>query len=148
MFCLCIFLDRLDFSGQPNLSQWIKTISQQMKALYLLRDEDHSSKSEELCISICENVTLLMKKTQYYGSTTVELRDDRKVARIDWNFSFWWCASATFYNVQTTYRWIISVFFLFFFFVQVILVVQKKWINCNYLKVLDQITNRSMYFIS
>lgn len=89
MFCLYIFLDRLDFSGQPNLSQWIKTISQQMKALYLLRDEDHSSKSEELCISICENVTLLMKKTQYYGSTTVELRDDRKVARIDWNFSFW-----------------------------------------------------------
>jgi len=48
-------LDRLDFSGQPNLTQWIKTISQQIKALYLLRDEDCASKSEEMSMFVCEN---------------------------------------------------------------------------------------------
>uniref|UniRef100_A0A8B9C8Q5 E3 ubiquitin-protein ligase n=1 Tax=Anser brachyrhynchus TaxID=132585 RepID=A0A8B9C8Q5_9AVES len=67
-----VLFNRLDFSGQPNLSQWIKTISLQMKARYLLRDEDHSSKSEELCISICENVTILMKKTQNPYSESIK----------------------------------------------------------------------------
>ncbi|OXB61981.1 hypothetical protein ASZ78_002626 [Callipepla squamata] len=40
-----VLFNRLDFSGQPNLAQWIKTISQQIKALNLLRDEDHSNNS-------------------------------------------------------------------------------------------------------
>lgn len=70
-------MDRLDFSGQPNLTQWIKTISQQIKALYLLRDEDRSSKSEKLCIFVCESVMLCMWEHNIigYGSTTVELRE-------------------------------------------------------------------------
>uniref|UniRef100_A0A8C0B863 E3 ubiquitin-protein ligase n=1 Tax=Buteo japonicus TaxID=224669 RepID=A0A8C0B863_9AVES len=67
-----VLFNRLDFSGQPNLTQWIKTISQQIKALYLLRDEDCASKPEEMCIFVCENVIIFMEKTEYFGSTTVE----------------------------------------------------------------------------
>ncbi|XP_056213121.1 E3 ubiquitin-protein ligase UBR2 isoform X1 [Falco biarmicus] len=43
-----VLFNRLDFSGQPNLTQWIKTISQQIKALYLLRDEDCANNSGNL----------------------------------------------------------------------------------------------------
>uniref|UniRef100_A0A8B9N554 E3 ubiquitin-protein ligase n=1 Tax=Accipiter nisus TaxID=211598 RepID=A0A8B9N554_9AVES len=42
------------------------------KSLYLLRDEDCASKSEEMCIFVCENVIIFMEKTEYFGSTTVE----------------------------------------------------------------------------
>uniref|UniRef100_A0A8C0H1L1 E3 ubiquitin-protein ligase n=1 Tax=Chelonoidis abingdonii TaxID=106734 RepID=A0A8C0H1L1_CHEAB len=37
--------NRLDFSDQPNLAQWIRTISQQIKALYILRDEETANNS-------------------------------------------------------------------------------------------------------
>ncbi|KAM4903690.1 E3 ubiquitin-protein ligase UBR2 isoform 2-T2 [Sylvia borin] len=46
-----VLFNRLDFSGQPNLTQWIKTVSQQVKALHLLRNEDcasHSGHSEKM----------------------------------------------------------------------------------------------------
>ncbi|KAJ7422966.1 hypothetical protein BTVI_11378 [Pitangus sulphuratus] len=46
-----VLFNRLDFSGQPNLTQWIKTVSQQIKALHLLRNEDsasHSGHSEKM----------------------------------------------------------------------------------------------------
>lgn len=35
-----IFNSRLNFSDQPNLTQWIRTISQQIKALQVLRKEE------------------------------------------------------------------------------------------------------------
>lgn len=97
MLCiLFICLDRLDFSGQPNLTQWIKTISQQIKALYLLRDEDCASKSEEMCIFVCENVIIFMEKTEYFGSTTVELRDGGKSGKNILEFQFLVMCSCTF----------------------------------------------------
>ncbi|TFK03038.1 L-lactate dehydrogenase B chain [Platysternon megacephalum] len=37
--------NRLDFSDQPNLAQWMRTISQQIKALYILRDEETANNS-------------------------------------------------------------------------------------------------------
>lgn len=70
------FFDRLDFSGQPSLTQWIKTVSQQVKALHLLRNEDSASKSEEICVSVCENVIIFMEETKHFGSATVKSRDD------------------------------------------------------------------------
>lgn len=70
------FFDRLDFSGQPNLTQWIKTVSQQVKALHLLRNEDCASKSEEICIFVYGNGILFMEKTKHFGSATMESRDD------------------------------------------------------------------------
>uniref|UniRef100_A0A2K6UKU0 E3 ubiquitin-protein ligase n=1 Tax=Saimiri boliviensis boliviensis TaxID=39432 RepID=A0A2K6UKU0_SAIBB len=47
-----IFNNRLNFSDQPNLTQWIRTISQQIKALQFLRKEEStpnnaSSKNSE-----------------------------------------------------------------------------------------------------
>ncbi|XP_036174018.1 E3 ubiquitin-protein ligase UBR2 isoform X9 [Myotis myotis] len=47
-----IFNNRLNFSDQPNLTQWIRTISQQIKALQILRKEESipniaSSKNSE-----------------------------------------------------------------------------------------------------
>ncbi|XP_060129020.1 E3 ubiquitin-protein ligase UBR2 isoform X2 [Zootoca vivipara] len=36
--------NRLDFSSQQNLAQWIRTISQQIKALCMLRDQESASK--------------------------------------------------------------------------------------------------------
>uniref|UniRef100_A0A8C3SZZ4 E3 ubiquitin-protein ligase n=1 Tax=Chelydra serpentina TaxID=8475 RepID=A0A8C3SZZ4_CHESE len=47
--------NRLDFSDQPNLAQWMRTISQQIKALYILRDEETASKSEDLILSLVPN---------------------------------------------------------------------------------------------
>ncbi|KAM4835181.1 E3 ubiquitin-protein ligase UBR2 isoform 1-T1 [Thomomys bottae] len=38
-----IFNRRLNFSHQPNLTQWIKTVSQQIKALQALRKEESAS---------------------------------------------------------------------------------------------------------
>lgn len=96
VFCLCIFLNRLNFSSQPNLTQWIKTISQQIKALHLLRDEDGASKSEEMCISVCENVMLFMEKTKYCGSTTVELRDGCESGQNSLEFQFMPISPCTF----------------------------------------------------
>lgn len=71
-----MFFDRLDFSGQPTLTQWIKTLSQQVKALHLLRNEDCASKSEEICMFVCENVIMFMEETKHFGSATMESRDD------------------------------------------------------------------------
>uniref|UniRef100_A0A8C3SW66 E3 ubiquitin-protein ligase n=1 Tax=Chelydra serpentina TaxID=8475 RepID=A0A8C3SW66_CHESE len=48
--------NRLDFSDQPNLAQWMRTISQQIKALYILRDEETASKSEDLILCILKYV--------------------------------------------------------------------------------------------
>uniref|UniRef100_A0A8C8SCN8 E3 ubiquitin-protein ligase n=1 Tax=Pelusios castaneus TaxID=367368 RepID=A0A8C8SCN8_9SAUR len=39
--------NRLDFSDQPNLAQWMRTISQQIKALYILREEESASNNSE-----------------------------------------------------------------------------------------------------
>uniref|UniRef100_A0A7N4PAU8 E3 ubiquitin-protein ligase n=1 Tax=Sarcophilus harrisii TaxID=9305 RepID=A0A7N4PAU8_SARHA len=38
--------NRLDFSDQPNLVQWIKTVSQQIKALQILQKEESTLSSE------------------------------------------------------------------------------------------------------
>uniref|UniRef100_A0A8C9PXW8 E3 ubiquitin-protein ligase n=1 Tax=Spermophilus dauricus TaxID=99837 RepID=A0A8C9PXW8_SPEDA len=41
-----IFNSRSNFSDQPNLSQWIRTISQQIKALQVLRKEENTASSK------------------------------------------------------------------------------------------------------
>uniref|UniRef100_A0A8C8BDV7 E3 ubiquitin-protein ligase n=1 Tax=Otus sunia TaxID=257818 RepID=A0A8C8BDV7_9STRI len=58
---------------QPNLTQWIKTISQQLKGLYLLRDEDSASKSEEMCIFVCENIIFMEKTENPYSESIKEM---------------------------------------------------------------------------
>uniref|UniRef100_A0A8C0IT41 E3 ubiquitin-protein ligase n=1 Tax=Chelonoidis abingdonii TaxID=106734 RepID=A0A8C0IT41_CHEAB len=54
--------NRLDFSDQPNLAQWIRTISQQIKALYILRDEETASKSEDLILYILKYGNIILPK--------------------------------------------------------------------------------------
>lgn len=112
-----MFFDRLDFSGQPTLTQWIKTLSQQVKALHLLRNEDCASKSEEIyvCMWKCYNV---------HGR-------DQALWFCHNGVKGWWhkwqeqlgisvsgdrisnSASAPFYSIEITYRWIISDLLLF-----------------------------------
>lgn len=143
--CFGDSFDRLDFSGQPNLTQWIKTVSQQVKALHLLRNEDCASKSEEICIFVCENVFIFMEALWFchngvegwWHKWQEQLGISVSGGRISDS------ASAPFYNVEITYRWIIVDLLLSV--VQAILVIQKKWISCKYLKDLDQISNWSMY---
>ncbi|XP_049748193.1 E3 ubiquitin-protein ligase UBR2 isoform X4 [Elephas maximus indicus] len=43
-----IFNSRLNFSEQPNLTQWIRTISQQIKALQVLKKEENTVSSKNL----------------------------------------------------------------------------------------------------
>uniref|UniRef100_A0A452GNM1 E3 ubiquitin-protein ligase n=1 Tax=Gopherus agassizii TaxID=38772 RepID=A0A452GNM1_9SAUR len=54
--------NRLDFSDHPNLAQWIRTISQQIKALYILRDEETASKSEDLILYILKYGNIILPK--------------------------------------------------------------------------------------
>uniref|UniRef100_A0A8C5T9N6 E3 ubiquitin-protein ligase n=1 Tax=Malurus cyaneus samueli TaxID=2593467 RepID=A0A8C5T9N6_9PASS len=46
----------------------------QVKALHLLRNEDCASKFEEICLFVCENVTVFMEKTKHFDSAKMELR--------------------------------------------------------------------------
>uniref|UniRef100_A0A8C5T726 E3 ubiquitin-protein ligase n=1 Tax=Malurus cyaneus samueli TaxID=2593467 RepID=A0A8C5T726_9PASS len=54
-----------------NRSVWFINLLNKLKALHLLRNEDCASKFEEICLFVCENVTVFMEKTKHFDSSCI-----------------------------------------------------------------------------
>lgn len=61
--------DRLDFAKEQNLVQWIRRLSQQIKALVMLRDQESASK----CKFFIYTATYFLKDTEYSNVFSVFL---------------------------------------------------------------------------
>uniref|UniRef100_A0A8D0L320 E3 ubiquitin-protein ligase n=1 Tax=Sphenodon punctatus TaxID=8508 RepID=A0A8D0L320_SPHPU len=65
--------NRLDFSRQPNLAQWIRTVSQQIKALSILRDQESATKRQENNSFLIETAHLLILLRNPYSESIKEM---------------------------------------------------------------------------